>query len=76
MKRKKEKAKVEPTLAMALQQEAIKDAVLKGLKATPVYLNGFYDYKVIAFMMDGEVFLEHAAVDHILGKYSWYKKGP
>jgi hypothetical protein len=55
-------------------KDAIRQAVRKALQAKPVACHTKYDestpYQV--FMMDDEAYSEDAAVEHILGEYSWW----
>ena len=52
---------------------AIRDALIKALKAKPVKVNAegaqwqFYE-------MDGEVWNEEASIDHIMRDYSWWRE--
>ena len=63
-------------LALELQKGAIEDAVREGLRAEPValHLSGNSGDVVTAFAMIGGIYTEQAAIEHILGKYSWRKK--
>ena len=53
---------------------AIRDAVIKALKAAPVVLNISANSKNQVYAMDGQTWVEDSAVDHILNEYSWWNK--
>ena len=59
----------------ALVRQAIKDAVVKALKAKPTTVHAEPDGVYHCYEMDGEVWTEEAAVEHILGEYSWWNDG-
>lgn len=62
------------TIRDTLVKGAIRDALVKALKANPVRIHASsLDGAVFGFEIDEEIYLEDAAVNKILGDYSWWK---
>ena len=68
--------KVVKSLADELQKGTIEDAVREALCAKPIalQLSGNNGDRVTAYAINGVIYTELAAIEHILGKYSWWKK--
>lgn len=52
-------------------QLAIRDIVRKALKAKPVKVHIGQENPITGYVMDGEVYSEEQAIQHILGEYCW-----
>ena len=62
-----------PLSVHPLIRDAIRKAVIKALKAKPVKVNA-EEAKWDFYEIDGEIWSENDAIEHILNQYSWWKE--
>lgn len=73
-KRRMFKGEVATLKVHPMIKAAIRDAVAKALLAKPVKIHYSFNFQEPGYEMDGEIWMLSAAIEHILGEYSWWKE--